>query len=284
MKFYTEAFSINACITRISATLFDGKIKNNEIEGIKSYINAYFSFKEKGYYIPLSYLSYILATVYHETDKHMQPIREYGKGKGKLYGQPDPDTGLVYYGRGDVQVTWKSNYEKLSKMLFNKEGGRGIDLVNNPDLLLDPFYSTQATILGMVTGLYTGKKLRDYLWGENPDYYDARRIINGTDAAALITDYAFEFNTALRVGMHRSINRETLVRGSLGDDVRELQLMLNVEPDGIFGSGTKRAVIKRQSELGIDPDGVVGFDTWQQLEKTVYWAGYDTDIDLCNCD
>jgi hypothetical protein len=35
----------------------------------------------------------------------MQPIEEYGKGRGMPYGKPDPTTGQVYYGRGFVQLT-----------------------------------------------------------------------------------------------------------------------------------------------------------------------------------
>ncbi len=69
--------------------------------------------------IPLSYLAYTLATVYHETAYQMQPVEEYGKGAGHEYGIPDPITGKAYYGRGDVQVTWKYNYERLSKLLFD---------------------------------------------------------------------------------------------------------------------------------------------------------------------
>ncbi|MBE3951934.1 hypothetical protein HJ144_09510 [Vibrio parahaemolyticus] len=49
----------------------------------------------------------------------MQPVEEYGKGVGHEYGIPDPITGQTYYGRGDVQVTWKYNYERLSRLLFN---------------------------------------------------------------------------------------------------------------------------------------------------------------------
>ncbi|UKA23366.1 peptidoglycan-binding protein [Photobacterium damselae subsp. damselae] len=278
---YIEIFSTDACLSRISASLFKGEISEEEKIGIKSYINAYFFFKEKGYVIPVSYLSYILATVYHETDKHMQSLREYGKGKGKKYGRPDSETGHIYYGRGDVQVTWKSNYAKLSEMIFNKEGGLGVDLVNNPDLLLDPFYSTQATIFGMVTGLYTGKRLRDYLWGENPDYINARRIINGTDDAAMIAGYAHEFNTAIRLGMHRSIKRVVLSNGSRGDDVRELQLMLNLEPDGVFGKDTRKAVMSFQINHDLLDDGVVGFDTWKELEQAIYWSKCETYIDSC---
>ena len=39
------------------------------------------------------WLAYALATTYHSTDQHMQPIEEYGKGRGRPYGKPDPTTG-----------------------------------------------------------------------------------------------------------------------------------------------------------------------------------------------
>ena len=47
------------------------------------------------------------ATVYHETRHAMWPIKEYGRGEGHEYGEPDPETGQTYYGRGFVQLTWR---------------------------------------------------------------------------------------------------------------------------------------------------------------------------------
>lgn len=65
----------------------------------------------------ISQISYVLATVRHETAGTYLPIAEYGKGEGKPYGNPDPLTGKIYYGRGYVQLTWKENYERFSRIL-----------------------------------------------------------------------------------------------------------------------------------------------------------------------
>jgi putative chitinase len=50
---------------------------------------------------------------------------------------------------------------------------------------------------GMVEGWFTGKKLADY-FGAKSNWTNARRIINGTDKAATIADYALEFFAALK--------------------------------------------------------------------------------------
>ena len=47
----------------------------------------------------------------------MQPIEEYGKGSTAAYGQPDPETGQTYYGRGFVQLTWRDNYARADQEL-----------------------------------------------------------------------------------------------------------------------------------------------------------------------
>lgn len=57
----------------------------------------------------------------------------------------------------------------------------------------------------------------------------------------------------------------TLRVGSRGDAVKELQSLLKITADGIFGKGTKEAVIKFQSTSGLTPDGIVGTKTWSEL-------------------
>ncbi|WP_341496375.1 peptidoglycan-binding protein [Photobacterium damselae subsp. damselae] len=269
---YTDYFSPEACSNRINAALFDGDINEQQIDGVNTFFDVYFHLYQHNIDAPISYLAYTLATVFHETAKTMQPIAEYGKGKGHPYGEPDPITGQTYYGRGHTQNTWKTNYETLSQYLFDKDSSRGVDVVSHPDLLLEGFYSVQATLIGMTFGIYTGKKYSDYLDGQTPDYVNARRIINGKDRAELIAGYAVEFEKAIRIGMGQKVERSLVLVGSRGDDVRELQLMLDINADGSFGGDTKEAVISFQKANNLVADGKVGSKTWSALERELYWS------------
>lgn len=67
-----------------------------------------------------------------------------------------------------------------------------------------------------------------------------------------------------------------LRQGSRGTDVITLQYLLNmaaefypyilsVSQDGIFGSGTRQAVIDFQRAMGLTADGIVGTNTWRAL-------------------
>jgi peptidoglycan hydrolase-like protein with peptidoglycan-binding domain len=62
-----------------------------------------------------------------------------------------------------------------------------------------------------------------------------------------------------------SSSRGTVRRGSKGDDVKALQKALGISADGIFGSGTEKAVKKYQKSHGLDADGIVGNKTWSSL-------------------
>lgn len=148
--------------------------------------------------IPLWSLAYILATTWHETAHTMQPIEEYGKGKGRKYGKPDGPYGKVYFGRGYVQLTWLRNYELASKKL-------GVDFVKYPEKVMEPQYAVRILFEGMKDGWFTGKSLKDYV--DNIDEVDkedlreftnARRVINGTDKQILIGQYAIKFEYALK--------------------------------------------------------------------------------------
>lgn len=130
--------------------------------------------------------AYALATAYHETAHTMTPVREYGGEtylKSKKY--------YPYVGMGFVQLTWKYNYEKATKEL-------GVDFVSNPKMLLNPAYSAEILVVGSSEGWFTGKKLSDYITLSKSDFTSARRIINGTDKAALIAGYAKEYDDLLK--------------------------------------------------------------------------------------
>lgn len=174
-------------LEQVTKVLFGGKMKSSQLNGLTTILDEW----EINYSINDDrWLAYMFATVHHETDRKMQPVEEYGRGKGMKYGIIDPITNQTYYGRGFVQLTWKANYETLGKVCK-------VDLVNNPALALEIDISTIILFKGMMNGLFTGKKLSNYFNPTTEDWVNARKIINGLDKAELIADYAKLYYSAL---------------------------------------------------------------------------------------
>jgi putative chitinase len=178
----------------ISRQTFYAAVKLNLFKTIsekqKQGMDAILDYWEANGYHDGRHLAYCLATAYHEVDKTMQPIEEYGKGKTRPYGKPHPITGLTYYGRGLVQLTWIENYEKAGRLI-------GFDLVNHPKLALQLDFAVKILIEGMIHGLFTGKKLSHYFNDNVTDPINARRIINSLDKAELIASYYHIFLDAI---------------------------------------------------------------------------------------
>lgn len=59
-----------------------------------------------------------------------------------------------------------------------------------------------------------------------------------------------------------------LKRGSEGARVVQVQRWLGIDADGIFGSGTRRAVKGFQRRHGLTADGIVGPVTWSALRRS----------------
>ena len=163
-----------------------GPLNQTQVDGFNLLIPAIIR-------LPIRHQAYILATVWHEVDKTMKPIEEYGKGKGKAYGKPTGRYRKIYYGRGLVQLTWLENYMQADKRL--KELGlmdKSLDLVKMPDLALNPTLAVHICVLGMTEGWFTKKKLSDYA-----TYKGMRYVVNGQDDADLIAGYAEKFERAV---------------------------------------------------------------------------------------
>ena len=160
-----------------------GSIKQSEVDGLEfllsKFDNENFSAEQ---------VAYMLATVKHETAHTFQPIEERGGYNyfkyliGKL-GIRNLIEANKYKGRGYVQITGRTNYEKFSLILQD-------DFITNPTFVLLPEIAYKIMIYGFVNGSFTGKKLTDYIDGDKLDYFHARKIINGLDKASLIQGYA----------------------------------------------------------------------------------------------
>lgn len=148
-------------------------------------------------------LAYCLATFKWETAHTMQPIderggdayfnRRYGPqtSVGKMLGNTKAGDGALYHGRGYVQITGRNNYAKAKKLT-------GVDLISEPNRAKEPDLAYQIAIQGMMDGWFTGKKLSNYFLGDNADYLNARRIINGQDQAEKIAEIARNYSEILR--------------------------------------------------------------------------------------
>lgn len=176
-------------------------LDQDEVDGVNVILRA---FRDE----PISWVAYALATVYHETAGTMRPIKERGSVSyfTRLYdvtgqdparairmGNTTPGDGPKYCGRGYVQLTWKKNYDLLGKKI-------GQNLVNNPDLAMLPGFAGEIIYSGMAQGLFTGYSLDECLAGHiatEREFIVARKIINGSDDAALIAGYALKFQSAL---------------------------------------------------------------------------------------
>lgn len=175
-----------------------GKLSQGQVDSVNAIL------REASHH-PIAWVAYELATAWHES--RFRPIMEeggtqylskYDTGRlaRRLGNTPEADgDGIFYAGRGFVQLTGRRNYGLAAAEL-------GLDLLNNPDLALDRNIAAKILVWGMEGGKFTTKKLSDYLApkGEHRAYVRARRIVNGTDRAELIANYAGAFERALEAG------------------------------------------------------------------------------------
>lgn len=192
---YIFSPSADKFFASIKDTLFQGHLTQEQVDGINIILKTF-----DGY--DLRYVAYALATVFHETAKTMQPIEEYGKGKGHAYGRkvrmngkPYTTPDHIFYGKGFTQNTWIDNAETATAAAKSK--GYNWDFVNHPELYLQNEPSAWVTKWSMLNGAYTGKKLSDYFNDEKTDPVNARKIINGLDAADRIAGYYHNFYNGL---------------------------------------------------------------------------------------
>lgn len=175
---------------RVRQSLFGGSLSAAQVANMESIIRG---FEEEGIEEGV-WIAAGLATARIEVGMKMAPVREgftatdaaaraavaklYAKGVITTnYALPHPKTGKSYYGRGYPQLTWYDNYLKAGKAL-------GLDLIHNPDLMLDAKIAARVMAWGMKGGHFRkGHSLPAYFpKGQTPSVsqmFASREIING---------------------------------------------------------------------------------------------------------
>lgn len=169
----------------IRAHPFDGNLTDGQVSGVSAILDEW----ERRALLDKRWLAYMLATVKWETANTMQPIREMGSA---AYLRSKPY--WPWTGRGYVQLTWKTNYQKFHDRVLKQFNA---DIIVSMDLAMQPPIAAFIMFEGMLNGEFTGRKLADFFNPSTTDWYNARRIINGLDKAQQIAALGHEFNAVL---------------------------------------------------------------------------------------
>lgn len=226
-----------------------GEITSQQVKGLNYLLDAV----EKDRFVQrIDWFAYMLATTMIETAYTFMPIHEYG-GKayfirrygsqtrvGRVLGNDTPEEGAIYAGRGDVQLTGESNYEKAEIALrreyaeliadFEQRTGKRFDLtvgdqpndLNDPNNAQDPAIAYAIMSYGMRTGMFTGRKLSDYFSSTRREPLQARRIINGMDNAEKFQSAFLQFEVILKQSYMQDIPKVEAV-------ISNTEIVANVE-------------------------------------------------------
>ncbi len=191
--------------------LFGGTLVQGQVDGITAILDEW----EHRRLSDPRWLAYMLATPYHEVDRTMQPIREYGgnvyfhrmydiegarPGVARNLGNLRPGDGVKFQGRGLVQLTGRRNYAQMSALVTRQRFG--VDLEQDPDAALRLDIAVAVMFEGMLRadsrfGDFTGVALEDFFDATRDDPVNARRIINGLDRAELVAGHHRRFLAAI---------------------------------------------------------------------------------------
>lgn len=178
-----------------------GPLSQSQIDGFQRLLQA---FGVAAW--PIAWAAYGLATGWWETNKRMQPVEEGYYLGAKAAAFQRKLRYYPYFGRGDVQLTWRGDDREPHYGYARADAELGLngELLKDPSLALRPDISAKVMVRGMEAGWFTGKTLSDYLPHSGAAAADAfrqaRRIINGQDKAAEIAGIAAMFQAALEAG------------------------------------------------------------------------------------
>ena len=209
----TEGISQDYTLDSVVAELLLSRVRKGQdnlcgdfADGKEAFVEATIELCQK-HGLPLNeQIAYVIATAEHETAGTFKVVKEafwlseeWRKRNFRYY---------PYYGRGYVQLTHEYNYKKYSNLL-------GIDFVAKPDKVLDKRISLFILVHGCSLGLFSGRRLGEYVNKNEKDYVSARKVINGRDRAKHIAKIAEKWLDIL-------INREeapAIKAKSIGGDV-----------------------------------------------------------------
>ncbi len=207
--------------------------------------------------------AYVLATAFHETRLGLWMV------DGADPKATEPLDGLRYRGRGFARLTGRRAYGRFGREL-------GIPLLDRPELAAEPDVAAAILVEGMRRGLFTGRRLDDFLDLHRVDYVGARQVMSPADRPVRVAGYARAFEARLD---------GVPLDGPTQRDVRNAQRQLvaigwPLAVDGVLGRYTRRAINDFQAgycHLQLDPDGRLDERTRMAIEACANDGGFASD-------
>jgi hypothetical protein len=198
-----------------------GNLDQYQVSGLERLLRGFETYH--GWWDNLSQIANALAQVKHETAHSFNPVVEgYYLAKtippdfqGRTAKVQAFQRRLKYYphfGRGDIQLTWAHNYEKMDAALrryfpeiiedFQRRTGKLFDLVKFPEQALDGKISFCIFTVGMHRGMFTGRSLDQFINAREIDHFNARSIVNG-DKNYVLKGSGLKIGTAIAQGARK---------------------------------------------------------------------------------
>jgi predicted chitinase len=241
MKVKLDRAAFFAALRKDNSGVFNRRLSQAQVQGTEAILDS----AERNGVFDTDHVAHILAEVYHETGKYMLGIKETVMPShtdkrpsdvtvksrldkafkaGKL-----PWVKTAYwrdgaFGRGPIQITHWSNYEKLGIAL-------GVNLRQDPDLALDPKVGADIAVVGLKLGLFTGKRLSDYQFPKDlkaePKWHP-RRMVNGQDGTDdEIAAYHRSFYQALLAGGYKVVDEFAAVGTVTADKIKASEIKVD---------------------------------------------------------
>jgi hypothetical protein len=166
-------FKPEAFLRGVRAGAFGGKMSKQQEDGCIFLVGQWRSRPRSDQ----RHLAYALATAEWETDGQMQPI--------------DDGSAERFRGRGYILRTGQPFYERISSLC-------SIDLVAEPERLLEPEIAAESLFNGLQAGAFTGDEISTFLNDTTVDWVGARRAAGDLHNAGAIASVARAYWVALQ--------------------------------------------------------------------------------------
>jgi len=176
-------------------------------------------------------------------DYAKQPEKIANLVYGNRMGNVNPEDGFLFRGRGVIQLTGRDNYTKF---------GESIGL--SPEQVID-YLQTKKGALESACWYWKTRNIN--IACDANDIIRMTKLVNGGTNG--LEDRKKRYTTALQ------ILSGVVKRGSKGEAVKRLQVVLGLSPDGIFGADTEAALKKWQTANNLYSDGIAGPETLEKM-------------------